>query len=126
MSRLYNISTIIAIAQAVFLLNKRQIPDNAFSLPSHRIKNAGSFYRGGNSLYIAAKSAVSKIRSFVSPVINSLPNSSNRSVTCQGFFGEILKHSEPNAKSFSRSMKEAVTVSLYKKSHGKPLISRGF
>lgn len=48
--------------------------------PSYRTKTASSFYRGGNSLYIASKSAVSKIRSFVSPVINSLPNSSNRSV----------------------------------------------
>ena len=58
-------------------------------------------------MYIASKSAVSEIRSFVSPVINSLPNSSSRSVTCQGFLGEILKHSEPNAKSFSRSMQRS-------------------
>lgn len=42
-------------------------------------------------MYIASKSAVSEIRSFVSPVINSLPNSSSRSVTCQGFFGGNFK-----------------------------------
>lgn len=58
-------------------------------------------------MYIASKSAVSEIRSLVSPVINSLPNSSSRSVTRQGFFGEILKHSEPNAKSFSRAMQRS-------------------
>lgn len=72
-------------------------------------------------MYIASKSAVSEIRSFVSPVINSLPNSNSRSVTRQGFFVEILKHSEPNAKSFFGLCKEAVMVSLYKKSHGKPI-----
>lgn len=72
--------------------------------PSYRTKTASSFYRGGNSLYIASKSAVSKIRSFVSPVINSLS-------TQNPFLGLC---------------KEAVMVSLYKKSHGKPLISRGF
>ncbi len=89
------------------MLNNRQFPDNAFSLAIVQDKNRKLFYRGGNSLYIASKSAVSEIRSFVSPVINSLPNSSGRSVTRQGFLGEILKRSEPNAKSFSRAMQRS-------------------
>lgn len=66
-------------------------------------------------MYIASKSAVSEIRSFVSPVINSLPNSSNRSVTRQGFWGKFLNTANRTQNPFLGLCKEAVMVSLYKK-----------
>ena len=72
-------------------------------------------------MYIASKSAVSEIRSFVSPVINSLPNSNSRSVTRQGFLGGNFKTQRIERKILFSVYAKKPLWYRYIKSHGKPI-----
>lgn len=77
-------------------------------------------------MYIASKSAVSEIRSFVSPVINSLPNSSSRSVTRQGFWGNFKTQRIERKILLSGYAKKPLWYRYIKKATENRLISRGF